>query len=215
MAKKEYRIRGQGVSHPPMAKNEYNIHLCPRSIASIHGQEGVSHPAMAKKEYHIHPWSNVSRAYNIQYDGSTTKFTVSSSAVHCLPVGNVLRMSNCVIINIYVARRKQYHRLLLSHMAKKEYHIQPWPRRSITSIRGRKGVSHPSMAKKEYHIHPWPRRSITSIHGRKGVSHPSMAKKEYRIQGQAVMRPPQARVVGGSLPANPGRILLVFEQLVL
>ena len=59
--------------------------------------------------------SNVSRAYNIQYDGSTTEFNVSSSAVRCLPVGNVLRMSNCVIINIYVARRKQCYRLLLSH----------------------------------------------------------------------------------------------------
>ena len=59
--------------------------------------------------------SDVSRAYNIQYDGSTTEFNVSSSAVRCLPVGNVLRMSNCVIIDIYVARRKQYHRLLLSH----------------------------------------------------------------------------------------------------
>ena len=42
----------------------------------------------------------MSRAYNIQYDGSTTEFNVSSSAVRCLPVGNVLRMSNCVIINI-------------------------------------------------------------------------------------------------------------------
>ena len=60
--------------------------------------------------------SNVSQAYNIQYDGSTTEFNVSSSAVRCLPVGNVLRMSNCVIINIYVARRKQYHRLQLSHL---------------------------------------------------------------------------------------------------
>ena len=60
--------------------------------------------------------SNVSRAYNIQYYGSTTEFNVSSSAVRCLPVGNVLRMSNCVIINIYVARRKQYHCLLLSHL---------------------------------------------------------------------------------------------------
>ena len=60
--------------------------------------------------------SNVSRAYSIQYDGSTTEFNVSSSAVRCLPVGNGLRMSNCVIINIYVARRKQYHRLLLSHL---------------------------------------------------------------------------------------------------
>ena len=68
--------------------------------------------------------SIVSRAYDIQYDGFTTEFNVSSSAVHCLPVGNILRMSNCVIINIYVARRiniyvarrKQYNRLLLSHL---------------------------------------------------------------------------------------------------
>ena len=58
----------------------------------------------------------MSRAYNIQYDGSTAEFNVSSSAVCCLPVGNVLSMSNCVIINIYVARWKQYHRLLLSHL---------------------------------------------------------------------------------------------------
>ena len=49
-------------------------------------------------------------------DWSTIEFNVSSSAVHCLPVGNVLRMSNCVIINIYVTHRKQYHRLLLSHL---------------------------------------------------------------------------------------------------
>ena len=68
--------------------------------------------------------SIVSRAYDIQYDGFTTEFNVSSSAVHCLPVGNILRMSNCVIIiiyvarriNIYVARWKQYNRLLLSHL---------------------------------------------------------------------------------------------------
>ena len=68
--------------------------------------------------------SNVSRAYNIQYDGSTTEFNVSSSAVHCLPVGNVLRMSNCVIINIYVARRKQYHRLLLSQEQREQQQQQ-------------------------------------------------------------------------------------------
>ena len=52
----------------------------------------------------------------MQYDGSTIEFNVSSSAVRCLPVGNVLRMSKYVTINIYVARRKQYHRLLLSHL---------------------------------------------------------------------------------------------------
>ena len=69
-----------------------------------------------QRYYHSPHTSDVSRAYNIQYDGSTTEFNVSSSAVRCLPVGNVLRMSNCVIINIYVARRKQYHRLLLSHL---------------------------------------------------------------------------------------------------
>ena len=52
--------------------------------------------------------------YSIEW--STTEFNVSSSAVHCLPVGNVLRMSNCVVINVYVTHRKQYHRLLLSNL---------------------------------------------------------------------------------------------------
>ena len=49
-------------------------------------------------------------------DWSTTEFNVSSSAVLCLLVGNVVHMCNCVIINIYVTRWKQYHHLLLSHL---------------------------------------------------------------------------------------------------